>query len=526
VNNFVLHPVSAFSVMKVGFSAIPFTFSLCLPVGIGLLRLRWGCRKLALMHVWLGCMFLFCLEYQSLSGNGPFLRSFPPRLGISDIFLVNTFFLLALAAFLFWIHKVLRRTEIKLLFENQKGIGKARVEVGIAVLLVIMTVFEEGSHQKGQGMSNSSPSALRFLPTAEVIQAGMKDVKSAWAWNELRDRERAGRISQLEAVEIIDELTSWIQREYPSGYDEPTFWFGDLLKYLNTDHLLPETNVLAYLVACCGTPSIEQLPRVRQNTSNLNLQCKWRMPYYNPSSLGFELLNEMSAISIDGEAVQVKNSNNNMGKSWGDYSNSINISNLGRGKHKIRCEIKSSLVDPGDLAGFADNTPSSDWPPSKYLWNRTAEAEFTVYSKDEILVNLTEDASLDPSADLSVEDILIRNQNGALKAVVSIKKEPNPEQPLSVDVTLHLSRRSYECGTLFIVGRHTSLGSIATYRSSSPKVVDISALETNVTEAEIVLTPNPSAVESFAEVDRIWGKPIVISHIPLKRYDLQRENKN
>jgi hypothetical protein len=37
-----------------------------------------------------------------------------------------------------------------------------------------------------------------------------------------------------------------------------------------------------------------------------------------------------------------------------------------------------------------------------------------------------------------------------------------------------------------------------------------------------VLTPEPTAVESWPGVDRIWGKEIVLSHIPLTRQDLAR----
>jgi hypothetical protein len=50
---------------------------------------------------------------------------------------------------------------------------------------------------------------------------------------------------------------------------------------------------------------------------------------------------------------------------------------------------------------------------------------------------------------------------------------------------------------------------------------NIGALDPQVKEAEIVLTPNPKAIESVPTVDRIWGKEIVFSHVPLSRQDLE-----
>jgi hypothetical protein len=41
--------------------------------------------------------------------------------------------------------------------------------------------------------------------------------------------------------------------------------------------------------------------------------------------------------------------------------------------------------------------------------------------------------------------------------------------------------------------------------------VDINPLDPQVTEAELVLTPNPKPVEQLATVERIWGRG---NHVP------------
>jgi hypothetical protein len=50
---------------------------------------------------------------------------------------------------------------------------------------------------------------------------------------------------------------------------------------------------------------------------------------------------------------------------------------------------------------------------------------------------------------------------------------------------------------------------------------DIDALDPQVKEAEVILTPNSGPVEPLAAVQRIWGKEIKFSHLPLARYDIR-----
>lgn len=50
---------------------------------------------------------------------------------------------------------------------------------------------------------------------------------------------------------------------------------------------------------------------------------------------------------------------------------------------------------------------------------------------------------------------------------------------------------------------------------------DLDMLDPQIKEAEIILTPNPQPVEHLATVERIWGKEIKFSHIPVTRFDLR-----
>jgi membrane protein implicated in regulation of membrane protease activity len=56
--------------------------------------------------------------------------------------------------------------------------------------------------------------------------------------------------------------------------------------------------------------------------------------------------------------------------------------------------------------------------------------------------------------------------------------------------------------------------------SGGELTAELSQIAPGIKEAEIILTPNPTPVEPFAFVDRIWGREVVFSHVPLIRQDV------
>ena len=278
-----------------------------------------------------------------------------------------------------------------------------------------------------------------------------------------------------------------------------------------------ESNELEFLVAYCGSPSFGYLPRLREYEEYLQLSCKWRSPWFDYDSLGFELLNEMHSISIDGRTVAVrKGSDSHQWKQW-QYGGALKLPTLAPGKHVIRCEVDSALAAMLDMAGLANDAPSKEWPPTKHRWKRTCESELMVYAKDAELVRLTVESAFDPVANGSVKakPVIIRPKGDRLTATVSFDADAKQGFPLSVGVALRLAGQTYSCGKLSAVTSRT-------IKFESPKefTVDIGTLAPQIQEAEIILTPNPKAVESNPDVDRIWGKEIILSHVPLARQDI------
>ncbi|HLP78562.1 MAG TPA: DUF4019 domain-containing protein [Candidatus Paceibacterota bacterium] len=498
-----------------------------IPIGIGLLRLRPWWRKTAIFLFLLSLAVFAVASVFALTGvplvqlHGGYVFGFriedPVLGGLASLGY------LALAA---WQYSVLIRPDVKALF-NKRGFSRPLIEW--AVLLVILAVISVGHalvgmHRAGKDPATlaNSPQDLRKLPNAQVIEAGLAKPLSGWAWQELQKRAEKGHLESAEVRRILDGYTAWMRHERPEGYNQPLHWFGGLLDTLHRQNLLvlEETNVLAFLEAYYGSPSLDPLPRIRENASSLVLRCQWCSSWLN-WNLGFELLNEMRSISVDGVQVSVQDGWRK-GR-WKDspFTAALRLPKLTPGKHKIRCEVESALVADRDMAGLAESATSSDWPPAQRRWTRVCEGEFQVYTTGTEIVRLTNDPALNPvvGGALSARSVIIRSENGHLKATVSFNVALKPELPVSVNVALHLAGQTIHCGNLYSVNTKVGIRSLQA-GNSSEFTAEIGPLDAQIKEAEILLTPCPEAVEGYPYVDRIWGKEIVISHVPLSRQDL------
>jgi hypothetical protein len=63
----------------------------------------------------------------------------------------------------------------------------------------------------------------------------------------------------------------------------------------------------------------------------------------------------------------------------------------------------------------------------------------------------------------------------------------------------------------------TAKGSAGSGRELS---ASLEALDPQMREADVVLTPDPALIEPQPGVDRVWGREVVFKHVPLVRQDL------
>jgi serine/threonine protein kinase len=415
----------------------------------------------------------------------------------------------------------------------QSSLGKAPVRppkskrlaliVAVAVLICGLGLFffvrSPGGLSKPIPLADQ-PFELRKRPTAEVIAAGLSEPQSAWPWQELQSRAQAGRLSRDEAGQIMDGITAWMRRDYPNGYNQPLFWLGDLLTDLSTRQLVAETNALAFLDAYGGSPALDPLPRLEEHQRTLDLTCQLRSvwDHSNEGLFGYKLLGQVTSITIDGRPVLARYETPK-DWDWYQYMGEVRLPELAPGRHVLTCEVESDWIKTTYLTALAKDAPATDWPPAGHRRHTIIKEDLLVYAKDAKIVKLSDDPVLDPVANnaLSVSGTIIRPKGGHLTAVLSFNVKPKPTLPLSMDVTLKIGSQIVQGGNLW--AEQSTNGSTATGGWDGLSF-DIGPLDPEVKTAEIVLSPDPKAVELHSAIDRIWSRDIVFSHIPLTRLDL------
>jgi predicted Ser/Thr protein kinase len=119
----------------------------CLPVGVGLLRLRWSWRRYALARVWLGyatLLLVLAVMFARVNGvkllpgsGGHSFQLFGWQPNVMQATWLGGICFLSQAALLTWLHLGLLRPKVKTLFEQQHGKGADWPEMLIAIVLVV-----------------------------------------------------------------------------------------------------------------------------------------------------------------------------------------------------------------------------------------------------------------------------------------------------------------------------------------------------------------------------------------------------
>ncbi len=379
-----------------------------------------------------------------------------------------------------------------------------------------------GSNPRPTISPADQPFELKKQPTDVVIKTGLLFWQTPWAWQELQARGDAGRFNQTEANQLLTGLITQLRRDYPHGYDQPLNWLGTFLEYLNARHLVTETNALAFLDAYAGSPWLDPLPRLRENERTMQITCHLRTPWNN-GLWGCDRLNEVGACAIDGQPVVMRAV---YGRTWNqqDFTGEITLPRLLPGKHGLTCEVLSAWVDTTNMSGLASDAPAADWPPARIRKSTTCGGDFMVHAQDAVLVKLSDEPKLDPAAAgvFSLKQVMVRRQGGHLRAFLALTTAQHPGVPVSVDATLEIGGQSVNCGSLWADTNHN----VTTTLINDGLGGELEPLDPQIKTADVVLTPNPRAVESQPGIDRIWGKAVRFRQVPVTRLDLSQNTSN
>jgi len=397
----------------------------------------------------------------------------------------------------------------------------------IALLVLVFAAFMQVGpayiSQKSDLVDN--PQDLKTATLAQALQAGMAHPEVPWAWNELRSRTDARNITKDDAVQIMNELTIWLHRKYPHGYDAPLWGLGDLLAALGDHRLVPETNAIEFQRAYAVVPAIEPIPRFSEDERTLQFHCKLRSPWYS-TVFGLQVIRDVRNFAVDGTAVPIRSY---ASKSWelDDFWGEANLPRLAPGTHKFQCEVISAIVSAADVAAI-QNTPgaeysASEWPPAKAIWTTPCEQDFVVSATNTEPVTLVNDTPLNPAAAgvVAVNQIITRAYKGQVQAVLGFNLAPKAGAPLSVNVKLRIGSKIYDGGPLTAIQAGDSR---ASHTSADKMTVQLYTLDPQIKFADVILSPNARGAASDPDVTNLWAQDIEFDHVALERWDLRQTN--
>lgn len=383
--------------------------------------------------------------------------------------------------------------------------------------LLVMPLIGLGVLFVARQRIGSSPSNLQFQSTQQLIQQQLpKRIDEPWAWRELERRLTAGTLPQEDVDEAVKQLVLHMTTTKPNGWDQPLHWQHDFLKAATQAGKVSEPVLLKLCEAFYGPkPVIQPLPQLRENKDGLQIELRWGNHWSN-SNLDVELLWQVNRVLLDGKPFNVRE-NSKTSTEWGGYY----TGRLPAGNHELTLEVEAAYIDQSKLVGLsARRLSKSLWPQARKRWTQTVSAPLRVYPSDAQIVSLTTDvgSSPGPTGGVQVERLVAQpDRDGKTQIVLKASFSEVLSAPLSYDVAVSINGQQTKLGAMWIVrsGNRSSQG-------GSHLSGRVDALDLSITQADLILTPNPVHVEQHSEVTEIWGKATVLRNIPLERLDLEK----
>jgi len=398
-------------------------------------------------------------------------------------------------------------------------IGKRQKRRGLvlwASLLLVVPFFGFGLLAVGERYLGSAPGGLGVLTTNQIIQQRLPNqIEEPWVWQELQRRIAAGKLTAAEADAALAALVKHMLAKKPQGWDRPLNWQQGFLQDATAANLVSQQQLLQMCDAFYGKPGLRPLPRLRAGKVDLDLRLDYDSSWDDHSGLPYKLIWASKRMLVDGEPVKFENQRHGRNDWFGKLRG-----NLDAGDHEIAIEIDAAYIDRDKLLGIDTNElPAERWPQAAKRWTHTIKVPLKVFGTQEEIVKLTTDPKDDPRQNnaIQVERIVIQPQ-GADKAKVVLKLKFGQVMPVPVsfDAGVRLGDQDVHVGFKWAIRTQSrSMG------GSDDLSEAIDPLDPSVTTADVFLTPNALHVEDQPEVEKIWGKPIVLRNIPLDRYDLQ-----
>jgi predicted Ser/Thr protein kinase len=372
---------------------------------------------------------------------------------------------------------------------------------------------------KNQDMAEK-PDELKKQSTAVVIEAAVRRPELPWAWEELRGRT----LSKEEIVRIVSGVVAWLKEGLSSRNGLAAAWLLPYLNGLNEKGLIANAQKVEIWSAvddATRDTNWKRKVRFREGKREVTVSIPWQKGPFGTRVLSVRKMNEMSWMKLDGAAVVARAPKPDWG--GGNYVAHVTLPELKPGMHMLEYEVVSVLVPESDLVGLAPEAVSTEWPTGIHRWTSKGTLPVRVYSASEEIVRETTQEDLDPVRPgfLSVKQVIARGKGKGtgkgIQLVLELSVVEKPPVSMGFDVAVKVGGRVVPFGKLWV---EKGPDGYPITRCLPETAVDVGELGAEVTEVDVILTPNAKALDEVDGINEIWGEVVEFKGVKLKRQDL------
>ncbi len=358
-----------------------------------------------------------------------------------------------------------------------------------------------------------------FRSNKAVIVSLATNAGSPSDWRLLKRRYAEGSLSGAEVAAAIDKLIPHVNTDASTRRGPMQLAHRFVRSAMDNGHV--STEQLARLCdAFYGqAPVVRTRQRVRQG-KELKFEIRRRNPHDLPGTASVHALRAVRAGDKLLDAIPRSATTESTSKHLlsGDYKSAIDgalTMDVPSGQYEVEFDFDWGLLDESaHVDSLHDGRPghAGQWPNALVTRKRTVKVPIEVVPPDAPAVELVTDPALDPSksGQVSVATIQVFAEGETLSLKTNIRAGDLPV-PVWVRMRTRIGDKDYDLGWYGKFRR----------RPSHSKWSRADTLPADVTAVTVVLEPAPELAEERIDVDRIWGKPIVIENVPLERYDLE-----
>ena len=365
----------------------------------------------------------------------------------------------------------------------------------------------------------------RPLTNAGLIANLAKTANQPWDWQELERRYAAGRLSNEEAARAIDQLIAGLNST-PGAAGQPLTWSGNFLARADAAGAVSDEQYLRLAHAFYGSQPVVRAPaRARQGQwflFALDYGGHWDLP-------GVQFVKALRAVKLpdgrelpiihqyDLEAEQGKGKPNLDLLSRGGVfpvDGKVRL-DLPTGEHELTFVVDAALLNRGTVPQVAHDRPGQArrWPRGRVRWSVDVPVKVTVVPAAQSPIEVVTDPALDPRAGITVKSARV-TRRGQLRQMVVEMDFGRPRVPLSFDVVFRVTGQEYGAGWHVVTAQRSS---------GTQQACDFESLPPDVKTLDVILRPHPKYAENVAGAEKVWGREVTLTNVPVQRYDLDAE---